>query len=92
MEVIRAKQLSYDNDDAAPSKDQIPAQFSAPEPIKSEHAPGYGEEPDTGHDPNAFEVDASMQDQHTNGAPELPTEDVPAHRVPEPGIQMKEDG
>lgn len=60
--------------------------------MKSEHAPGYGEEPDTGHDPSAFEMDTSMQDQHTNGASELPMEDGPAPRTAEPGIQMKEDG
>lgn len=90
--MVRAKQARYDNDDSAPSKDQIPTQSSVPEPVKSEHAPGYGEEPDTGHDPNSFEIDATMQDQHTNGATEVPTEDGPAPRVAEPGIQMKEDG
>lgn len=82
---------SYDNDDAAPSKEQFPTQ-TAPEPIQSEHAPGYGEEPDTGHDPNSFEMDAAMQEQHTNGAAEMALESTPAPRGSEPGIQMKEDG
>jgi hypothetical protein len=84
--------FSYDNDDAAPAKDQIPAQSSGPEPVKLEQAPGYGEEPDTGHDPNSFEFDAAMQDQPANGSADLPIESTPALREQEPGIQMKEDG
>jgi hypothetical protein len=71
----------------------MPAQSSGPEPVKSEQAPGYGEEPDTAHDPNSFEFDNSMQDQQAlNGSADMNIESTPAPRDHEPGIQMKEDG
>ncbi|ETN39158.1 uncharacterized protein HMPREF1541_05381 [Cyphellophora europaea CBS 101466] len=82
----------YDNDDSAPSKDQIPAAPSAPEPVKSDSAPGYGEEPDTGHDPTSFEMDAAMHDQPTNGASDMGFDGAATKKDVEPGIQMKEDG
>lgn len=60
--------------------------------MRSEQGPGYGEEPDTGHDPNSFEFDAAMQDQPSNGSADVRADSTPAPREPEPGIQMKEDG
>lgn len=84
---------SYDNDDAAPSKDQIPTQAAAPEPTQSNEDPGYGEEPDTVHDLTSFENDTAMQEQSTNGAGmESGAEAHEYSKEDEPGIRMKEDG
>jgi hypothetical protein len=85
--------ISYDNDESAPSKEQITAAVHVPEPAEATEAPGYGEEPDTGHDPSAFENDTGMQEQPTNGAAmEAASETHEYTREEEPGIRMKEDG
>lgn len=85
--------FSYDNDDSAPSKDQIVAQSAAPEPAPANNAPGYGEEPDTGHDLSSFDNDAAMQESSANGAAmESAGENQEYSRDEEPGIRMKEDG
>lgn len=85
---------SYDNDESAPSKDQIVAQISVPEPAQASEGPGYGEEPDAGPDPTSFENETSMQEDPTNGSL-AETGGDSAHdfgRDDEPGIRMKEDG
>ena len=82
---------SYDNDDTAPSKDQIAPQESLQDATHSNEIPGYGEEPDTGHDPASFDHDSAMPEQLGNEGMQDHNGDQQEYND-EPGIRMKEDG
>ena len=90
--------FSYDADEAsAPAT--LPAPSTVPTaPVDSSinkfNEPGYGEEPDVAYDPTSFDVDATGQDDQTNGAQQVKSPEVherPAH-TESSGINMKEDG
>ena len=87
---------SYENDDSAPSKDQIgvTSQAAGQDDIKPEPS-GYGEEPDTTQDNTSYDADpVSMQTESNgyNGDDYAPHGNEISMMVEEPGIRMKEDG
>ena len=87
---------SYENDDSAPSKDQIgvPSQSAGQDDIKPETS-GYGEEPDTAQDHTLYDADpVSMQIEPNgyNGDDFEPDGNEISMMTEEPGIRMKEDG
>ncbi|RMZ91552.1 hypothetical protein DV736_g1199, partial [Chaetothyriales sp. CBS 134916] len=85
----------YDGDDKQEFKDQIPVP-AQPEPTAPEvrlEGPGYGVEPEIGHDLASFDTEAMDQTPGTNGAEyDSRAEQDRDHRGDSPGIQMKEDG
>ncbi|RMZ80938.1 hypothetical protein DV737_g2783, partial [Chaetothyriales sp. CBS 132003] len=86
----------YEGDDNKQElKDQIPVS-AQPEPAAPEahaDAPGYGVEPETGHDPTSFDTEAMDQTPGTNGAEyDSKADQDRDYRAESPGIQMKEDG
>ena len=63
--------------------------------MKTNDAPGYGEEPEIAYDPSSFDVEPSGQDEPKNGTQTAKTDqDEPTKpSQSEPfGINMKEDG
>ena len=95
-ETDRVPDDSYENDDSAPSKDQmgVTSQPAGQDDIKPEPS-GYGEEPDTTQDNTSYDAEPVLMQTESNGY----NGDDFAHNgneismmVEEPGIRMKEDG
>jgi len=89
----------YDGDEnAGPGNAAAPVapqQSSIDTAMKTNDAPGYGEEPETAYDPVSFDVEPSGQDESMDGTQNLKQyrdhSEKPSQREPF-GINMKEDG
>jgi len=92
----------YDGDEnpgsahsAAPATAVEAAPTASDATMRTNDAPGYGEEPEIAYDPTSFEAEPSGQDELANGSQNLYHDQGRSEKQPrsEPfGINMKEDG